>query len=85
MDEKLRFIARLLKGEKMAPLCREFGVSRFTDYKIFDRYKECGLYALNDRSWRPYRYANKLPVPVERTILSIKRKHPINFGRGERI
>ena len=29
MDERLRFIARLLKGEKMAPLCREFGISRF--------------------------------------------------------
>jgi len=24
MDERLRFIARLLEGEKMAPLCREF-------------------------------------------------------------
>ena len=28
MDERLRFIARLLEGEKMAPLCREFGISR---------------------------------------------------------
>ena len=25
MDERLRFIARRLEGEKMAPLCREFG------------------------------------------------------------
>jgi len=46
MDEKLRFIARLLEGEKMAPLCREFGISRVTGYKIFNRYKECGLDAL---------------------------------------
>jgi transposase-like protein len=28
MDERLRFIARLLEGEKMALLCREFGLSR---------------------------------------------------------
>lgn len=28
MDERLRFVARLLDGEKMAPLCREFGISR---------------------------------------------------------
>jgi hypothetical protein len=28
MDERLKFIARLLDGEKMAQLCREFGVSR---------------------------------------------------------
>ena len=61
MDERLRFIARLLEGEKMAPLCREFGISRVTGYKIYERYKTCGLDGLNDRSRRPYRHANKLP------------------------
>jgi putative transposase len=43
MDERLRFIARLLEDEKMAPLCREFGISRVTGYKIDERYKTCGL------------------------------------------
>ena len=38
MDERLRFIARLLDVEKMAVLCREFGVSRKTGYKILTRY-----------------------------------------------
>jgi transposase len=42
MDERLRFVARLLEGEKMAPLCAEFGISRKTGYKIYDRYKDCG-------------------------------------------
>ena len=76
MDERVRFIARLLEGEKMAPLCREFGISRVTGYKIFNRYKACGLDALNDRSRRPYRHANQLPYQVERTILGIKKAHP---------
>ena len=76
MDERLRFIARLLEGEKMSPLCREFGISRVTGYKIFNRYKDCGLDALNDRSRRPYRQSNKLPFQVERTILGIKKEHP---------
>jgi hypothetical protein len=67
MDERLRFVARLLDGEKMSPLCREFGISRVTGYKLFNRYRECGLTALNDRSRRPYRHANKLPFQVERT------------------
>ncbi len=75
MDERLRIIARLLEGEKMAPLCREFGISRVTGYKIFNRYKECGLDALYDRSRAPYRQANRLPFQVERTILGIKREH----------
>ncbi len=39
MDERMRFVARLLEGEKMAVLCREFDISRKTGYKIFDRYK----------------------------------------------
>jgi len=50
VEERLRFIARLLDGEKMAPLCREFGISRKTGYKIFNRYKDIGLEGLTDRS-----------------------------------
>jgi putative transposase len=32
MDERLRFVARRLDGEKMAVLCREFEISRKTGY-----------------------------------------------------
>jgi transposase InsO family protein len=60
----------------MADLCREFGISRKTGYKIFDRYQECGLAGLSDRSRRPYRYANQLPFQVENYILNVKREHP---------
>ena len=52
VEERLRFVARLLDGEAMTDLCREFGISRKTGYKIFDRYKEHGLEALADRSRR---------------------------------
>ena len=45
MEERLRFVARLLDGEAMTDICRDFGVSRKTGYKIFDRYKEHGLSA----------------------------------------
>ena len=30
MDERLRFVAKLLDGESMSEVCREFGVSRKT-------------------------------------------------------
>ena len=76
MDERLRFVARLLEGEKMAPLCAEFGISRKTGYKIFDRYKDCGVVAFSDRSRRPYRQANRLPPPIEATIVRLKREYP---------
>ncbi|WP_027577240.1 helix-turn-helix domain-containing protein, partial [Bradyrhizobium sp. WSM1743] len=50
MEERLRFVARLLDGEAMTEVCREFGISRKTGYKIFARYKAHGLEALSDRS-----------------------------------
>jgi putative transposase len=76
MDERLRFVARLLEGEKMAPLCAEFGISRKTGYKIFDRYKDCGVAAFTDRSRRPYRQANRLPPQLEAVIVRLKREYP---------
>jgi len=76
MDERLRFVARLLDGEKMAVLCREFDISRKTGYKIFSRYKDSGLEGLTDRSRRPYRQGCQLPFPIEQLILQVKREHP---------
>ena len=76
MEERLRFVARLLDGESMTEVCREFGISRKTGYKIFDRYKEYGLAALTDRSRRPVRYANQLPLQVETLIVRLKGEKP---------
>src|SRR5882672_377640 len=76
MDERLRFVARLLEGEKMAVLCREFDISRKTGYKIFQRYQHCGVTGLTDRSRRPYRQANKLPMPIVSLIVQLKREQP---------
>src|ERR1700692_2690691 len=76
MDERPRFVARLLDGEKMAVLCREFDISRKTGYKIFARYKNCGMEGLTDRSRRPYRHANRLPFQVEKLIVQLKKEHP---------
>jgi putative transposase len=76
MDERLRFVARVIEGEKMAVVCRDFGISRKTGYKIFERYKDCGLEGLKDRSRRPYRQANQLPFQLESLILRLKRQRP---------
>jgi len=76
MDERLRFVARLLEGEKMARVCREFGISRPTGYKIFSRYQDLGYQGLLDRSRRPYRHANQLPFQLERAIVRLRSEHP---------
>ena len=76
MEERLRFVARLIEGEAMSDLAREFGISRKTGYKILNRYEEHGLEALCDRSRRPWRYANQLPLQVESLIVRAKNERP---------
>ena len=76
MEERLRFVARLLDGEAMTDVCRDFGVSLSTGYNRFDCYKEHGLSALSDRSRRPVRDANQLPQQVESLIVRLKAEKP---------
>jgi hypothetical protein len=98
MDERMQFVARRLAGESMADLCREFGISRKTGYRIFDRYQECGVEGLTDRSRRPYRYASgkhsrkirerllrrfsDIPIPAKSTIHAVLDRHGLVERRG---
>ncbi len=84
MDARLRFIARLLEVEAMSDVCREFGISRKTGYKIFDRYKHHGLEALSDRSRRSVRYANQLPPQIEQLIVGCKREKALARSQSPR-
>jgi hypothetical protein len=56
MDERMQFVARRLAGEPMAELCREFGISRKTGYKIFDRAAQLGVCRGPESDWlrRPF-------------------------------
>jgi transposase InsO family protein len=76
VEERMRFVSRLLAGEEMSFLCREFGISRKTGYKIYDRYKACGLEALTDRPRRPFRYGNQLPIQIQAAIVQCKHEKP---------
>lgn len=76
MDEKLRFISRLLDNESMSDLCREFGISRKTGYKIWNRYKACGIEGLPSQSRKPYKNANRLPIQIESLIVGVKKEKP---------
>jgi hypothetical protein len=60
----------------MAALCAEFGISRKTGYKIYDRYQAVGLHGLTDRSRRPHRHAHQLPTAVEKLIVRLKQEDP---------
>jgi transposase len=57
VEESMQFVLPLKDGESMASLCREFGISRASGYKVYERYKECRLEGLTDPARIPYRYA----------------------------
>ena len=77
MDERVRFVARLLEGEKMAALCREFDISRQTGHKFYKRYKDLGLQGLTDRSRRiPPARPTACPEALESRIVQLRREHP---------
>jgi len=76
VDERTRFVARLMDGETMTALCEEFGISRKTGYKVAQRFQQSGVRGLSDRSRRPYRHANQLPLAVETLIVRLKKDYP---------
>lgn len=76
MDERMKFIGRLLSGEKMAPLCREFGISRVTGHKLWNRYQADGSRGLYNRSRTPHKHPNQLPFEIEQLIVRLKREKP---------
>ena len=74
MEERLRFVARLLEGEGKSEMCWEFGKSRKTGYKPFNRQGQDGAGALTDRSRRSVRYGNRLPGQIERLIVTCRQE-----------
>lgn len=76
MDERMKFVGRLLTGEKMSHLCKEFGISRVTGYKIWDRYQEDGSRGLYNRSNAPHQHPNQIPFEIEQLIVRFKKEKP---------
>ena len=73
MNEKTKFVHRLEDGERMSDLCREFGISRKTGYKILRRYEAEGIQGLLEQSRRPFRSPNKTPKDMVRLIVELRR------------
>lgn len=71
-----RFVARLLEAEERRFPYGGFGFSRKTGYKISERYKDCGIAALSDRSRVKIRFGNQFPFQPEVRIVRPKRSIP---------
>lgn len=76
MDERVKFIGRLLDGESMTELCQEFGVSRKTGYKFRDRYISHGIRGLADKSRRPQFHPHRTSEAIEELIIKLRKIKP---------
>ena len=77
VDERMKFIGEYLKQERsMSALCREFGVSRKTGYKLVSRYVSDGVTGLFDRSRSPRHHPQAVSEDMVSMILSVRDIHP---------
>jgi putative transposase len=77
MSLKLEFVERAMHpGAKLAPLCREFGISRPTGTKWVKRFKQEGYAGLEERSRRPTSNPQSLAEELVMAVLEQRDRHP---------
>src|SRR5262245_47718448 len=76
VSERMKFVSRLREGERMTDLCREFGISRKTGYKLAERYDRLGPIGLYDLPRRPEKSPRRVPDAVRQLVINIRKEHP---------
>ena len=75
MEERLKFLGEYLKQERsMSALCRDFGISRKTGYKLVSRYLLEGSDCLRDRSRAAYYHPNAISDDIIAAILELRKE-----------
>ena len=67
----MELMARLRQGERLAELCREYGISRKTGNKFKNRFEEVGISGLEDQSRQPKMTPHKTPCVQPGTWVTI--------------
>jgi transposase InsO family protein len=77
MTERLKFVTLWEAGEEtMAALCRRFGISRKTGYKLVARYVAEGLDGLCERSHAAHHRPHAVSETIERRIVELRGLRP---------
>jgi transposase InsO family protein len=76
MEEKIEFICEWRTGKyTVTELCRSFGISRPTAYKIINRFEKNGYDGLLELSRTPKRHPRETDENVVNSIIKLKEKH----------
>src|SRR5262245_14501930 len=81
VELRLQFVTRHRDGERMVDLCREFGVSRKTGYKMVERYERLGALGLFDQSRAPKMVRHRVSDELAELIVAARQAHPSWGGR----
>lgn len=77
MKSKIEFVERAAKPKaNMSALCREYGISRDTGYKLLRRFKKRGYDGLEEESRRPKTTPLATAEDVVASVLAIRQRHP---------
>ncbi len=76
MSLKIELVERAAKGETVAALCREFGVSRQAGHKWIKRFKELGYDGLEEQSRRPKTTPLATAEDLVIAVLEARDAHP---------
>jgi transposase InsO family protein len=75
LEERMRFMAAWKTGHwEMAALCRNFGISRKTGYKLVERFEAEGVDGLKDRSRAPHRCPHMVDELTVQKVLRARRR-----------
>jgi putative transposase len=76
MSQKIEFVERAQKGERVSALCREYSVSRTTAHKWLRRFREQGYDGLEERSRRPRSTPLSSAEEIVVSVLQAREAHP---------
>lgn len=77
MSSRLEFVMlAMAPGANMRALCRAYGISPKTGYKILTRFKEFGVEGLRDRSRRPHSSPRNSSAELEAEVVALHVAYP---------
>lgn len=76
VDLRIEFMKRVMKGETVVELCREFGISRKTGDKFKQRFKRLGEAGLLDMSRAPKVIPHRTSPEIVKLLVDEKKRHP---------
>ncbi len=78
MEQKIEFICEWRTGKyTITELCKSFGISRPTAYKLIDRFENQGYEGLKELSRKPGKHPNTTDEKIVKSILRLKEKHKL--------